>query len=193
MSVADDGEDGADQELVWPNGPKTLHLGVLTFLDRVADSTLSPAVDLLHAQLAATKPTANDRDRRDYEALRDHLLKRWVPAPNGVKYRLTTLQRKYLHHQLTRRYKASGATWEAAWQSAAEYCSIGKKKPIPASTVKDHYSYIENLLKQDGMRKFCRGLEYEFQIAVHGDKEPPVGTFLDPEFLRSTPGEQAEK
>ncbi len=167
---------------VQSSSPKWLHRDVVGLLDRIAAGNCSPSIELLHAYMAASRTTAGNRDRRLYDALRDHFIKKWAMAPNGIKYRLTTLQRKYLRHQLVIRYRATGETWEAAAERASDY--LGPWDPTASSTVRDSYAEVQKMLEHDGMTGFCRGLEYEFQIAIYGKDAPPLGSFIEPDFLR---------
>lgn len=166
-----------------------VHVGIVRLLDKFAYGQTSPAAELLHAHMAAFRPNATDRDLRRYQALRDHLLTKLIAAPNGHKYKLKTLQRKYLRYQLTVRYRDRGETWENAWQLTSEYVSASQ--PFSQSTVKDSYAEIKKLLAEEGMKRFCWGLEYEFQIALYGEQEPPAGTLLHPDFLRDPSADQA--
>ncbi|MEP9387261.1 hypothetical protein [Mesorhizobium sp. KR9-304] len=160
----------------------TKHSRVVQQLERIASGRGSPATILRHAFMAALDPNASTMAKETYAALRYRFRNELISAPNGVRYRLPALQRDYVRYVLVERYVQSKKTWDEAYQLTSEYVSASRSKPLSPSTIPKTHAKIKKLLKDEKMRKFLEGLEFEFQVALGQD--PPVGSFVDPDFLR---------
>lgn len=154
---------------------------MLATMERLAKGTSAPAAEITVLHLRAMRKDATLFDKRRYAAVRDHFETKPVEAPDGSKYKLKALQRIYLRYVLVKRYKQDGNTWDASCELTSEYlCS---SHPVSPKTVMDSYSEMKKILGHPKMPAFCKGLEYEYPVAMAGDDEPASGTYLNPEYF----------
>lgn len=155
--------------------------GIIAKLGNITNATSSPAAEITALSLRAFRKGATLVDKRDYSALRDHFEKASIAAPNGSSYKLKALHRNYLRYVLVEGYRHMGNTWETSYELASKYlCSAS---PIDPTTVRDSHAKMKKDLTHPNMPGFCRGLEYEYPIAMAGDEIPSKGSYLEPDFF----------
>jgi hypothetical protein len=160
------------------------HAGVTRYLEQMADGIGSPAYMLQHAMMAAMSKNASTRAKATYQALRAYFRSEPIRAPDGALYHLISLQRDYVRYELVERCRAAGHKGLKAYHIASDYLADGPHAQW--NTVRDTHRKIKSLLKMPGMKAFCQGLDYEFQIALYGDDEPPAGSIVQPDFMRTS-------
>ena len=150
-------------------------------LSSLAEGTSSPAAEITALCLLAARKDATSVDKRRYAALRVHFETVPVEGPDGKSHKLKTLQRQYLRYVLVERFKEAGNTWDASYQLASDYLVAGS--PVSATTVRDSHAAMKKLLKHPKMPPFCKGLDYEYPVAMAGDGKPTPATYVDPDFF----------
>lgn len=172
-------------------GPATSHVqdhaGIVQLMEKVASGVGSPASILQHAMMAAMSPNASRMAAETYAALRDRFRSKLIRGPDGDWHDLSSLQREYVRYVLVERFRAAGHKGQSAYHMTSEY--IGDGKHLAPSTISGTHHKIKNLLKIPGMQVFCRGLEYEFQIALCGNETPPQGSIVEPDFMLGGTGQ----
>lgn len=155
--------------------------GMIAKLDSLAKGTSSPAAEITALCLQATRKEATSVDKRRFAAMRDYFETTSIEGPDGKPHKLKTLQRQYLRYVLVERFKDAGNTWDASYELASEYLCAGS--PVSAPTVRDSHAKMKKMLKQPKMQAFCKGLDYEYPVAMAGDETPELATFLDPDYF----------
>lgn len=155
---------------------------IISDLEKRTDLKSLPIMDLILANFKSLRSDQSGKYDRNLESVRQYFENNLIEAPDGNLYKIWSLQRDYLRYVLVERFHEAGKTWDSAYEEAAEYLCVAKK--VNATTVRDSHSKIKKLLKKDGMREFCHGLEYEFPVAMSRDGPPKPGTYVDPYFLR---------